>query len=66
MLQYKNLFITMKDTKNVTEAWQFYHNKLRTHSPLGYLSPRQYVNKTKKTLLCSRPEHSVISKFSNS
>jgi putative transposase len=49
----ENWFVTLKDTREATEAWRIDYNEFRPHSSLGDLSPLQYVHKTEKTLVRS-------------
>ena len=47
----QNWFITLKDAREVLEAWRIDYNEFRPHSSLGDLSPVEYINKTEKTLI---------------
>jgi putative transposase len=49
----ENWFFTLKDAREVIEAWRIDYNEFRPHSSLGDLSPLQYVYKNEKTLVCS-------------
>ena len=47
----QNWFVTLKDAREVIEAWRIDYNEFRPHSSLGDLSPVEYINKTEKTLI---------------
>jgi putative transposase len=49
----QNWFISLKDAREVIEAWRIDYNEFRPHSSLGDLSPVEYINKTEKTLICA-------------
>jgi len=49
----ENWFVTLKDAREMAEAWRIDYNEFRPHSSLGDLSPVQYINKTEKTLIYS-------------
>jgi putative transposase len=49
----QNWFISLKDAREVIEAWRIDYNEFRPHSSLGDLSPVEYLNKTEKTLICT-------------
>ena len=47
----QNWFISLKDAREVIEAWRIDYNEFRPHSSLGDLSPVEYLNRTEKTLI---------------
>jgi putative transposase len=47
----QNWLISLKDAREMIEAWRIDYNEFRPHSSLGDLSPVEYINKTEKTLI---------------
>ena len=46
----ENWFISLKDARDIIESWRIDYNEGRPHSSLGGLTPREYVENTRKTL----------------
>jgi putative transposase len=47
----ENWFISLKNARDIIESWRIDYNEGRPHTSLGGLTPREYVENTRKALI---------------